>query len=110
MVPMDEYPANHYPSFCSGSGFIISKNATGKIFEVAKIGSILGTLFGVQILDPLLGPLEILRPRMKYKWNKNKTTDNFRFPDVHLTGILRMKSKLKNPVESSSGRFSNAKK
>ena len=54
MVPMDEYPANHYPSFCSGSGFIISKNATGKIFEVAKIGSILGTLFGVQILDPLL--------------------------------------------------------
>ena len=70
MVPMDEYPANHYPSFCSGSGFIISRNASERLFETAKI------------------------------------TDNFRFPDVHLTGILRLKSKLPNPVETASGLFS----
>ena len=70
MVPMDEYPANHYPSFCSGSGFIISRNASQKLFETAKV------------------------------------TDNFRFPDVHLTGILRLKSKIPNPVETTSGPFS----
>ena len=70
MVPMDEYPANHYPSFCSGSGFIISRNASEKLFETAKV------------------------------------TDNFRFPDVHLTGILRLKSKIPNPVETTSGPFS----
>ena len=70
MVPMDEYPANHYPSFCSGSGFIISRNASERLFETARI------------------------------------TDNFRFPDVHLTGILRLKSKLPNPVETASGLFS----
>ena len=69
MVPMDEYPANHYPSFCSGSGFIISRNASEKLLEAAKV------------------------------------TDNFRFPDVHLTGILRLKSKIPNPVETASGSF-----
>ena len=69
MVPMDEYPANHYPSFCSGSGFIISRNASEKLLEAAKV------------------------------------TDNFRFPDVHLTGILRLKSKIPNPVETTSGSY-----
>ena len=61
MVPLDEYPEAIYPAFCSGGGYILSRNASLALLAKAKL------------------------------------TDNFRFPDVHITGILRMRLKMSEP-------------
>ena len=69
MVPLDEYPEALYPAFCSGGGYILSRNATVELLEEAK------------------------------------KTDNFRFPDVHITGILRMRLKMDDPTALPRGTF-----
>ena len=52
MIPLDEYSEAHYPSYCNGGNYVLSRNATYSLFQEAK------------------------------------KTDNFLFPDIHITGIL----------------------